>query len=169
MIIINETCDIDPFKKYSYLKILLLSFIFSISFLWSIEAFCYVAFPFITYVLLNIYNNFENSELKITLNNILKIIITSLSFIILILFLYKITNNLSSININMHFLSVLAYGQGYMTVSLTPFSPMLVVAIPIFLIINRAGNIKDFKLNFYILLMLGLLSYFLEGLFQIIF
>ena len=160
LIIINETYDIDPFKKYSYLKILLLSFIFSISFLWSIEAFCYVAFPFITYVLLNIYNNFENSELKIILNNILKIIITSLSFIILILFLYKITNNLSSININMHFLSVLAYGQGYMTVSLTPFSPMLVVAIPIFLIINRAGNIKDFKLNFYILLMLGLLSYF---------
>ena len=56
LIIINETYDIDPFKKYSYLKILLLSFIFSISFLWSIEAFCYVAFPFITYVLLNIYN-----------------------------------------------------------------------------------------------------------------
>ena len=67
LIIINETYDIDPFKKYSYLKILLLSFIFSISFLWSIEAFCYVAFPFITYVLLNIYNNFENSELKIIL------------------------------------------------------------------------------------------------------
>ena len=60
----------------------------------------------------------------------------------------------------MHFLSVLAYGEGYMTVSLTPFSPMLVIAIPIFLLINKINNLKDFKLNFYILLMLGLLSYF---------
>ena len=60
----------------------------------------------------------------------------------------------------MHFLSVLAYGKGYATISLTPFSPMLVVVIPIFLIINKINNIKDFKLNFYIFLILGLLSYF---------
>tara|TARA_A100001234_G_scaffold208518_1_gene206640 strand:- start:994 stop:3558 length:2565 start_codon:yes stop_codon:yes gene_type:complete len=160
LIIINEICDIDPLKKYSNLKVILLSFIFSISFLWSIEAFCYVVFPFVVYVLLNVYNNFKNLEFKILFINIFKIFITFSIFIILILYIYKVTNNLSSINLNMHFLSVLAYGEGYMTVSLTPFSPMLIVVIPIFLLINKVSNIKDFKLNFYILLMLGLLSYF---------
>ena len=160
LIIVNETFDVNPFKKYSNLKILLLSFIFSISFLWSIEAFCYVIFPFVIYILINIYNNFKNSEFSIVLTNILKVIISFLLFIILILYIYKVTYDLNSINFKMHFLSVLAYGEGYMTVSLTPFSPMLVIAIPIFLLINKTNNLKDFKLNFYILLMLGLLSYF---------
>ena len=160
LIFLNESFDLNPFNKFSHTKIILLSFIFSLSFLWSIESFCYVAFPFVIYSLMSLYNSYEINRLKILVRNIFKIFFLFLLIVGLTLILYKITYNLDQINIKMIFLSVLAYGEGYMTVSLTPFSPMLIIALPIFLIISKINNLENFKLNFYLLLMIGLLSYF---------
>tara|TARA_B100001248_G_C27353356_1_gene442517 strand:- start:344 stop:1111 length:768 start_codon:yes stop_codon:yes gene_type:complete len=55
---------------------------------------------------------------------------------------------------------VFGYGKGYATVSLTPFSPALILLIPLYVFVLSNIRTKDFKKYYYIFLIIGLLSYF---------
>ena len=68
----------------------------------------------------------------------------------------------------MHYMHVIGYGKGYATVSLTPFSPVLILIVPLFIILKK-NKINNFRLFYLIFLIIALLSYSLVERFQIIF
>ena len=77
----------------------------------------------------------------------------------MIFFGYKHLNNLDNINFYMHYMHVIGYGKGYATVSLTPFSPVLILIVPLFIILKK-NKINNFRLFYFIFLIIALLSYF---------
>tara|TARA_B100000941_G_scaffold70062_1_gene47488 strand:- start:10295 stop:12865 length:2571 start_codon:yes stop_codon:yes gene_type:complete len=160
MIVLINFYPFDPVKRISKYGIFLFSLFFAITFLWSIEVFFYVIFPIFMYCVYILVSDYSSKNLKNILKNGVLIITTSTILITFFLILYKEYYNLDSIFIDMHYMHVFGYGKGYATVSLTPFSPALILLIPLYILVLSNMMTKDFKKYYYIFLIIGLLSYF---------
>ena len=137
--------------------------------MWSIEVFFYVSFPFVIYFVFNLFSNDEKKSYIPALRNVALTLISTIIVIAMIFFGYKHLNNLDNINFYMHYMHVIGYGKGYATVSLTPFSPVLILIVPLFIILKK-NKINNFRLFYFIFLIIALLSYFFgKERFQIIF
>ena len=119
ILFINNT-NLDLMSRISINKIAILSIMLGFAFMWSIEVFFYVSFPFVIYFVFNLFSNDEKSYIP-ALRNVALTLISTIIVIAMIFFGYKHLNNLDNINFYMHYMHVIGYGKGYATVSLTPF------------------------------------------------
>ena len=158
ILFINNT-NLDLMSRISINKIILVSIMLGFAFMWSIEVFFYVSFPFVIYFVFNLFSNYEKKSYIPSLRNVALILISTIIVISVIFFGYKYLNNLDNINFYMHYMHVIGYGKGYATVSLTPFSPVLILIVPLFIILKK-NKINNFRLFYFIFLIIALLSYF---------
>lgn len=158
-ILLISNSNLNLMSRIPITTILLLSTMLGFTFLWSIEVFFYVSFPFAMFFLLNLFSKHAKESYILAIKNAVLILVLTVFIISVILFGYKYLNNLEHINFYMHYMHVIGYGKGYATVSLTPLSPVLILIIPLFIIL-RKNQINNFRLFYYVFLIIALLSYF---------